>query len=61
MFNRYLYNYFDNFHIRGTLPVHGHTENKVNELMNILRFFLLLRCSKPYAVIHGLDLLMMGI
>jgi len=29
-----LYNYFDNFHILGTLPVYGYTEGKVNESMN---------------------------
>ena len=29
-----LYNYFDNFHILGTLPVHGYTENKVNVKVN---------------------------
>ena len=32
VFLRYLYNYLDNFHILGTLPVYGYTENKVNEL-----------------------------
>ena len=26
--------YFDRFHILGTLPVYGYTENKVNERMN---------------------------
>jgi len=31
IFNKYVYNYFDNFHILGTLPVYGYTENKVNE------------------------------
>jgi len=35
IFNRYLYNYFDYFHILGTLPVYGYTENKVNEWMNV--------------------------
>jgi len=34
IFNRYLYNYFDNFHILGTLPIYGYIENKVNEWMN---------------------------
>ena len=33
-FNRYLYNYFNNFHILGTLPVYGYTENKVNGWTN---------------------------
>ena len=31
IFNRYLYNYVDNFHILGTLPVYGYTEKKLNE------------------------------
>ena len=35
-FNRYLYNYFDNFHILDTLPVYEYTENKVKEWMNEL-------------------------
>ena len=32
IFNRYLYNYFDNFHILGILPAYGYTEIKVNEM-----------------------------
>ena len=36
IFNRYLYNYFDNFRNLGTLPVYGYTENKVNECPSVL-------------------------
>ena len=34
IFSIYLYNCFDNYHILGTLPVYGYTENKVNKWMN---------------------------
>jgi len=40
IFNRDLYNYFDNFHILGTLPVYGYMENKVSEWMNEALLFL---------------------
>jgi len=45
MFNRHLYKYCDNFHILGTLPVYGYTENKVNEWMEKMVYNLIFKVS----------------